>query len=490
MNIVPVGAITQETIELAKSAIRSPQSIVQNGPGVYKAGINVAEGLVGINLEAPSKKLFPVYSPLRNRIARIKAAMGASAVQWKEISGINTANLWAGVAENTRNSFNTTGTNSRTASFKTIGHDDYVGFEALAQSKNFEDVRATAALNLLYALMISEEKMILGGNVTAIGKPASATVVASDTGGALAVGTYNVRVSALTLMGYDQSADGNDGTDSAGESDGRNNTAAGVIGAVTTGSLAVTWPAVKGAVAYNVYVTAAGGAVGTATYKVTVTVNAYTVTTLAVSASTNTANAADQTAQATQFDGVISQIEKNANASLFVDQANASLTSDSAGGIVEFDTMLKNMWDLYRLGPTAILCNSTEALNITKKIGGSSSLAYRIYLQDGQKNVTGGIFVGSYLNKFASSFAEGFPNEVPIKIHPNLPQGTILFFVESLPYPNNQIPNVWEIETLLEYTQYEWALSTRKYEFGIYAMEVLKGYFNACQGAMVCVKAT
>lgn len=489
-GILPIAAITAETLELAKAAIRNPESLVRNGPGLMKSGINIAEGLVGINLEAPSKKLFPVYSPLRNRTPRIKAAVGASAVQWKEIAAINSANLWAGVAENTRNSFNTTLTNSRTASFITLGHDDYVGFEALAQSKNFEDVRATSALNLLYSLMISEEKMILGGNAVAIAKPASVTVVASDTGGALAVGTYNVRVSALTLMGYDQGATGHGSTDAAGETDARNNTAAGVIGAVTTGSLAVTWPAVKGAVAYNVFVTAAGGAVGTATYKVTVTVNAFLVTTLAVSASTNVGNTSDQTAQSTQFEGIIAQIEKNASSALFVDQANASLTSDSAGGIVEFDAMLKSMWDLYRLGPTAIFVNSTEASNITKKIGGSSSLSYRIYLQDGQKNVTGGIYVGAYLNKFASSFAEGFPNEVPIKIHPNLPQGTILFYVEQLPYPNNQVPNVWEIETLMEYTQYEWALSTRKYEFGIYAMEVLKGYFNVAQGAIVGVKAT
>lgn len=489
-SIIPVSAITQETIELAKGAFKNPSSIVQGGPGVYKAGINVAEGLIGINLEAPSKKLFPVYSPLRNRTPRIKASVGASAVQWKEIAAINSANLWAGVAENTRNSFNTTLTNARTASFKTIGHDDYVGFEALAQSKNFEDVRATAALNLLYSLMISEEKMILGGNVTDIGKPASLTVVAADTGGALTVGTYNARVSALTLEGYDQAATGHGSTDASGESDARNNTAAGVIGAVTTGSLTLTWPAVKGAVAYNVFVTAAGGAVGTATYKMTVTTNFALVTTLAVSASTNVGNTGDQTGNALHFDGVIAQIETNANASLFVDQANASLTSDGTGGIVEFDTMLKNMWDLYKLGPTAIFVNSQEAQTITKKIGGSSSLSYRIYLQDGQRNVTGGIYVGAYLNKFASSFAEGFPNEIPIKIHPNLPQGTILFYVETLPYPNNQIPNVWEIETLLEYTQYEWALTSRKYEFGIYAMQVLKGYFNAAQGAIVGVKAS
>ena len=66
---VPAGAITAETIQLAKEALSNPQPV--NGPGLRKAGFNIAEGLEGVNLEAPSKKLFPVYSPLRNKIARI-----------------------------------------------------------------------------------------------------------------------------------------------------------------------------------------------------------------------------------------------------------------------------------------------------------------------------------------------------------------------------------------------------------------------------------
>ena len=147
------------------------------------------------------------------------------------------------------------------------------------------------------------------------------------------------------------------------------------------------------------------------------------------------------------------------------------------------------MWDTYRLGPDMILVNSQQAADITKLIGSSSNLAYRIVLQDGQRNVVGGMFVGSYLNKFASSFAEGIPNEVPIFIHPYMPPGTILLPVMRLPYPNNQVPNVWEIETLQEYTQYEWALTQRKYEFGIYWQSVLKPYFPKAQGYIQCIKA-
>jgi hypothetical protein len=482
MSGIPAGQLTAETLELAKSAFaKGPQT----GPGLQKAGINVAENLVGINLEAPSKKLFPVYSPLRNRFPRIGSPVGANSVQWRRVTRINSANLWPGVAENTRNTFNTTLTDSQLASFATIGHDDYVGFEALARSKGFEDVRAMAALNLLYSVMISEEKVLLGGNVTNLGAPAGLVGVAVVGGGLLTVGTYIARVSALVLRGFDKAQKAP--PLSVAEADGESIPAAtaGVVIVGPTDRISLSWTAMRGAVAYNVFVTDAGGAVGTARYLATVTTNRFIITTTAPGPN-QLGNTTDLTGFAQEFNGVIGQIEVN-NGTLFVSKDNGTLTSDGAAGITEFDNILFQMWDQYRLGPTCILCNAQQAKDVTAKIGGSTPLSMRIVLQDGQRNIVGGIYVGAYLNKFASSFAEGFPNEIPIKIHPNLPPGTILFIVESLPYPNNQVPNVWEVETLQEYTQYEWALTARRYEFGIYAQEVLKGYFPAAQAAIVCI---
>jgi hypothetical protein len=471
--------VTEETLALAKAAFGMDRVA---GPGLMKAGINIAENLLGINLEAPSKKLFPVYSPLRNKFARVKSSVGASAVQWKQIDEINSAKLWPGVAENTRNSFNTTLTSAKTASFVTSGHDDYVGMEALARSKSFEDIRATAALNLLYSCMISEEKTILGGTAVDIGKPVG-MVGATATGGSLSISTaYDWAVSALVLRGFDKGSTGNGGADADGETD------ATKVDTSTDGSgtaIEATCTARKGAVAYNWFI---GADAGTLYYAATTTVPHYKF--LALVGSGNTKNTADQTGSANEFDGILNSIEQNASpAGLFVDKADATLTSDSAGGITEIDAVLKVMWDSYRLGPSELLVNSQQALDITKKIGSSSSLAYRIMLQDGQRNVVGGIYIGSYLNKFASSFAEGIPNEIPIRIHPNLPASTMLFPVYSLPYPNNAVPNVWEIETLQEYTQYEWALTTRRYEFGIYWQSVLKSYFPKAQAAIVGIKA-
>ena len=475
---LPIGAITQETVDLAKNALATKAVTV---PGLQKAGINIAQALVGYNLEAPSKKLFPVYSPLRNRIARVSAPVGATAVNWKRITGINTANLWPGVAENTRAAaFNTTGTDSKSATFVTMGHDDYVGFEALYASKGFEDVRAVAALNLLYSVMISEERVILGGQATDIGAPTTlAGATSSSTAGALTTDTYYVYASALSLRGY-QKAEKAAGTANAdGESLVGTSASITINGGLDT--ITATWTRVKGAVAYNVFTKKGGAAIK---YHSTVTVNACTIITQG--ASGTTPNTSDETGSTYEFTGVIGSIAADGT----VTSLDAgTLTSDTYGGITQFDTALKAMWDTYRLGPTMILCNSQQAKDITAKIGASTALAYRVVLQDGQKNIVGGIYVGSYLNKFASSFAEGFPNEIPIKIHPDLPSGTIIFLVEQLPYPNNQIPNVWEMEVQNEYTQYEWALSQRRYEFGIYVTEVLKPYYPAAQTMLVNVLA-
>jgi hypothetical protein len=421
------------------------------------------------------------YSPLRNKIARVASSVGATAVNWKRITGINTANLWPGVAENTRAAaFNTTGVDSKSATFVSLGFDDYVGFEALAASKGFEDVRATAALNLLYSVMIGEEKVILGGQSTDIGAPTTLAGATSTTSaGALVTDTYYVYASALTLRGYEKAEKSTGTANADGESLVGSSASITINGALNT--ITATWTRVKGAVAYNVFTKKGAAAIK---YHSTVTVNSCTIITQG--AAGTTPNTSDETGSALEFTGIIGQIAADGTVTSL---DNASLTSDTAGGITEIDTVLKAMWDSYRLGPTQILVNSQQAKDITTKIGASSALSYRVVLQDGQKNIVGGIYVGAYLNKFASSFAEGFPSEVPIRIHPNLPAGTMIFLVEQLPYPNNQVPNVWEIETRQEYTQYEWALTQRMYEFGIYSQEVLKGYFPAAQTLLVNVKA-
>src|SRR6185312_14730212 len=96
-----------------------------------------------------------------------------------------------------------------------------------------------------------------------------------------------------------------------------------------------------------------------------------------------------------------------------------------------------------------------------------------------QGRITGGSIALSYLNKFGlSAGAEyGQGKEIPIRIHPNLPAGTILMTTKSLPYKLNNVPNVLQIKTRRDYYQLEWPPRTRRYEYGVYADEVLQNYF-------------
>jgi len=80
--------------------------------------------------------------------------------------------------------------------------------------------------------------------------------------------------------------------------------------------------------------------------------------------------------------------------------------------------------------------------------------------------------VKSLLNRFAMGAAP----DVPVMIHPNMPPGTILAVTESLPYPINGVPNVFEMRLRRDYYQMEWAQRTRKYESGVYYDGVLACY--------------
>ncbi len=61
-------------------------------------------------------------------------------------------------------------------------------------------------------------------------------------------------------------------------------------------------------------------------------------------------------------------------------------------------------------------------------------------------------------------------------MHPNLPPGTILFNTKVLPYSLANVPNVSQIRTRRDYFMIDWPFRTRRYEYGVYADEVLQCY--------------
>ena len=75
--------VTQKTLEAIKKAMGG-------GAGLAKAEtVTTANGLVAYDLEAPAKNLYPVLTPIRNRLPRDTKSVGAGVgPHWMEVSAI------------------------------------------------------------------------------------------------------------------------------------------------------------------------------------------------------------------------------------------------------------------------------------------------------------------------------------------------------------------------------------------------------------------
>ena len=114
--------ITQETLDMLKQA--KPQDLA-----LLQKAFNQSLGLVWYDLEPTAKLLYPVITPLRNMIPRVSGA-GGTAVNWKQITAVNANKQSAGVSEGNRTARITTTAANKNATYKGLGLEDSVSFEA------------------------------------------------------------------------------------------------------------------------------------------------------------------------------------------------------------------------------------------------------------------------------------------------------------------------------------------------------------------------
>lgn len=444
-------------------------------------------GLTYYDLEPGSKFLYPVLTPLRNMVPRISGKGGIQA-NWVSITGINTGNLEIGVAEGKRGGVQTVSTQNSLAAYKGIGLESDVTFEANYAAQNMADVRAIAGKTGLQATMLREERIILAGNGSLqLGVTPTPTLVGSTTGGTLGTLTLSVICVALTHAGVlsatvaggvptavtRTNADGS--TDTFGGGSAQKSTAATASITGSTGSCAATVAAVRGALGYAWF----WGVGGSEVLGAITTFPKYTIIANAVGTQNASACAADNSTNALVFDGFITQAFKSGSNAYWKDCAGATLTADGTGGVVEIDAALQSFWDNYKLSPDTIWCNAVDAKNISKKIlAGNANGALRFNVNLDQSAMMGGIMVSTYLNSFSMDGAK----TITIKIHPNMPQGTMLIWTSESPYPMSNVTNMFQMLCRQDYYQIEWPLVTRKYQYGVYADEVLQHYFPPSMG--------
>jgi hypothetical protein len=486
---------TQDTLELMKAAY---------GNDISKS-ITTATGLVAYDLQAPAKNLYPVFTPLRNRIPRVPGGVGV-ATNWKVISSIVGSGFdnsgW--VPEGQRSGRMSYSSAPKAANYVTMGEEDNVTFEAVNAGKTFEDVRATMSMRLLQKMMLKEENAILGGNASmALGVTPTPTASAAGTGATLPANTYSVIAVALTQEGYYNSslasgvataktvtgADGSTYTLNGGSA----NKSVAASQAITLGqTLSASVNPVQGAVGYAWFT----GVAGSEKLEAITTTNSvsFSVPLTGGTRQAATLITADYSANpGLAYDGLLTAALNPANTAYVKIMATAAtLTSSGAGSVKEIDSMLQSMWDQYQLSPTVMYVNSQQQKDITAKVMNTAGGSLLRYGADAQKSgqpfgVVAGGTVASYYNPFLPDGGQ----IIPIRIHPKVPPGTILAYCEDLPmyYQNNEVANVAEIKTRQDYYQIDWPVRTRSYETGVYAESVLAVYATFAIGVITNITA-
>ena len=472
-----------------------------------------AQSVPGIYLIKLAKLMLPVYAGLVNRMpADAPKGMGSYQSTWRAQLGFGTLaeSSFFRVAEGSIGVNPPTSFLTFNAPYTDYSVNDNVTLKALRASAGYADPLQIGVIKAMASLLRGQERVVLGGNNSALAAITAPTVVAgsSTATSTIAAGSYVVNVSALTYEGWLAKSGTNSPTTTSGSITGEGiGVTASTIAVTTAGSpvIIATWPAVPGAVAYNVYLL--GGNSGSsvtngsaATYLKTVTINR------AIISGSVGGSAVPQTVDSTVnttygYEGLLSWCQKatvytNAipNKQTITDNAGAGLTTAN-GGISQFDTILSSLWSNWHTAPSLIVMSPNMNATLVGKLQAlGAGNFYRIDVSSDRNTVNGGLMVTGYVNKFAP-FADGTPRMIDIIPHPYLPDGTILFVSETIPYPMGNETRGFVRDVLLPYTYFPLpaqvgGTSQTIYNFSITTSETVECFNPGPQTALVGVDYT
>lgn len=482
---------------------------IKDATDIQKAQtVQTSTGLVAYRLDGPAKNLYPVYTPIRNRLPREQDGMGTAA-NFKLVTAINNANGFAAnpfIPEGQRAAAMGITAVSKAVIYRTIGVEASITFEAQSAAAGFEDEKAATAMRLLEQTMLMEEYTLLGGNASiSLGTTPTPTATAPAlTGATLPTATYSVIAVAMTYEGYYNAGGGTATTlvqsktvtgQDAGtyaQNGGYAQKSAAASQAVTLGqSLNVQVTAVTGALAYAWYVGAAGSE---KLERITTTNTAVFSAPLAGTGQLASALTASDVSNnsASEYDGFFSAAFVGGSGAYVKSLASATgaattLTASGRGSVVEIDNALKAMWDNYQLSPSVMFVNSQQLYDIATKVYGNTSYPLLSYFGEAKPGspaiATGGTAVISYLNPFTANNQRKL---IDIQLHPAVPAGTILLYAEELPtqYKSASTPHIAAVRCRRDYYQLDFPQVRRAYEMGVYSEQAFIPYFPAGIGVI------
>jgi hypothetical protein len=406
---------------------------------------------------------------------------------------------------------------SKVVNYTEMGLSDSVSWKAEFIGQGFQDIRQLSATALLWAHKMGEERALLyGRGPTANGytgpitAPSAATAATATTGGAIPSGTYFITVTAVG---------------SGGET-----AAPATVSQATTGStstVTVTFPALpSGASGWNIYAGTASATAGPYYFQTFVpggyptwTLTSYSTAGVQLPA---IASATDTTAQPYGYDGLLTVL-LNPSASGYVGTyvgttgtpANSvnSIGGQTFGAVGQGDKPWQTAFQVlygastepgnygmtagtpawpYNQGtaygqkllsdPDVVFVDgairAAMGYYVRNAAGGSS--AYRITMQTNE--ATGGLEVGGIVNGIANQVTGKM---IDFDVHPYMPPGSSVIWSKTLPVPDSEIANTFEVRNVQDYMLQPWPVIQYTYDASTYQLGTLVPYAPAWSGALV-----
>jgi hypothetical protein len=478
----------ETALESIAKALQAP--IPEAVQKAFTSPTSATTGLAEYNLEQGARLIYPIDTPLRNMIPRVTGQAGTQA-NWRAITAVNPNGENIGLSEGNRGGYNSYTEVDRLAKFVEFGLDDYVTWKAERAAGSFQNLDELAVQMLLQSTMEAEEKVILGGLGTVqLGTTPTPVVVPATTGGTLPAQAGLVTCVALTHRGslYSTVAAGvkipyvranADGTSDniQGFSAAPSTSVASTTTGAGTSSISASVAVVPGAFAYAWYY----GLAGAQLLAAITGINSVVLTAPAVGAQNLTAL---PNTDKSNDPLLIGQMLMAGSGSYLASQATGTpgtgnkLTSSGSGsgGILEFDNAIQSFVTNYRLVPTDIWISFADQKAIKSLIlQGNTNAA--VFFQGNDNEVKAGARVKTYTNPIGY----GTP-DLNLRVHPFLPQGTVLFTTSKVPYALSNVSQIMKMNMRRDYFSILWPLRSRKYEYGVYADGVLQHYFPASMG--------
>lgn len=508
-----IGSLASEISAVLSAELGKNITIGNTTTNTGTGGSPLASGLVPFDLVAPSRLIYPVYSPLRNKVPRVpgqgtshraKLITGVTGSQTSSVGGaqrISISELPTGQTLGGNWPLNIPASGSQAAVDMNIpygffGMSESLSFLAQMAGQGFEDISALANLILLQEFMLAEEYAMLSGTRQSLTTPSQPTATARSAGAAetaITGATTNVYVKVTAKNYFGETAA----------------SVASAAAAVTNGTsvVDVTIPTVRGAYQYNIYVST--GTANTGSYYLmasNIGGSKFTLQGALPTGGTAAPTADSGTASATDYEGWLSVVDghASADASVYPTGFSGSYVNKNAAQILNHEilfTAFEAMWDGasgsttnaalanstgFRADPAEIVAEGSDIARLADEVIAANGNAtnYRIMLSQNDVNgFTSGAAVSEVQNPITRSL-------VRLVVHPYLTQGTAFLNSYTLPMSWSNVSNVWENVMVQDYLSISWPVIDASFRYSIYMYGALVCYAPQYNGVIQGLQQT